>query len=435
MTREQVFAELEKRWRELYDQYEAVKASLPPVVRWEWANRPRYDPRPFHFLMNPPRGRVIKQQPQDDRQRVYQYEYGFDADGRVCVHRYYVFANHWETFYTYTADHIEIMTFGHYQGRYLMNELALCTMQKGRMQHYGGIKVNYYYIDPSLPYPAPGEVNRYVGEGLEKATAEQIWERLSNREHGIVHYNEDYVYERKRLTQIKLYSAWSTTGSWNANNDLRYDERSRLNRITQHVPLKNRMYRRVLYRKRNRGETLETLAEQAKTALIQAIPQIIAAARFDEPLYCLNLYYYRAKNGEYFPPELLPGLERDRQRKLQKYESDHVPGQVWWYLWEYDDEGNELTPRFDITDPAVLEACEPLDTEVNMRSRSDYAERVLYKISQALNQLDWSQYAPITPDFIVYTCDQTEHTDLEDSLRLSGATEAQINDWYERGLL
>jgi len=175
----------------------------------------------------------------------------------------------------------------------------------------------------------------------------------------------------------------------------------------------------------------------ATQKLVEAIPKVVAAARFDQPLYCLNLYYQRAKAGDYFPPDLLPGFERDRERKLRENPRDRVDADLWWYLWDTDKDKPEHVPHptLLITDPETLEACERLDVEVNMRQKSSLAVRTLYQIARELNQLDWSQFAPVTPDFIVYACDQTEHVDIPVSLRRSGATKQQIKDWRKRGML
>jgi hypothetical protein len=112
---------------------------------------------------------------------------------------------------------------------------------------------------------------------------------------------------------------------------------------------------------------------------------------------------------------------------------------LWWYLWSDDDVPEDIDREaISIEDEETLEACERLNVEVNIRTGEyilNTAVKTLYEICQELNRLDWSQYAPVTPDFIVYACDQTEHVRIPNTLRLSGATEEQIMDWYRRGML
>jgi hypothetical protein len=419
--RDELFKALEARWHELYDQYEAVKAALPPIVRQEWTNRSKYDPRPHHYRFSPPHRGGVKS-PEAIAETGFGYEYSFDAQDRVCIERY---PKRGETFYTYTPDQIEITTYAEYKGRKLLKSIAWARFQSRRMQHYTNLNLNYFYLDKDSQNPMPSDT----------PTADEVWARLSLHQPAIIRGHEEYQYSGRRLTHIRTESIGSFDDPWIAEADLSYDAKGRLQDIRRDIVVGQIKHHVHVYRKRRPGETLASLAENAKAKLIDMIPKLMAAEQFNEPLYCLNLNYYRAHRGDYFPPELLVGLERNRQRVILDFKPDDRAPYLWWYLWHYDEDDDEPSPRLDVTDPDTLAACDALDTEINMRLRSDLAERALYEICRALNKLDWSKYAPVTPDFIVYACDQTEHEFIEDALRLSGATEAQIDDWYKRDML
>src|SRR5437870_1527009 len=117
IMRDAIFKTLEARWQELYDQYESVKAALPTVVRWEWTKGERYNPRAFYFERNPPRGRTLKQPPQNKDEKTGCYEYGFDAQNRVIVERQYGIESVYiadginEAFYHYSTEQIEVITY------------------------------------------------------------------------------------------------------------------------------------------------------------------------------------------------------------------------------------------------------------------------------------------------------------------------------------
>jgi hypothetical protein len=430
--REEAFIRLEARWRELYDQYEAVKAKITPVVRWEWTNGKRYDMRPYYFQRNPVRGRVLKKTPTTEREKVYKHLYGFDAQGRVVVQTYYTYYGVWETFYSYTPDEVVMMTFEPYQGRQLLNHISCCAKKLGRVQDCAGLTTDYSYIDRDQTFPSAGQLKPNMGEGLENTTLDNLWIRLSQTQDAMKWSYEVYLYQRGRLIDIHHYSSLDHDTP-TSETHFYYNPQGHLQQIWWER--KDIDYARLLYQRRKPGETWASLTEAAKQKLVAEIPKVIAAAKLQEPLYCLNLYYFLAKNGDYFPPELLLGFERDRQWKMEKYPPDRIDGYLWWYLWDGEEPEHVPYEPLEITDADTLAACEALEAEINMRLQSPIAERTLYQIARELNQLDWSKITPVTPDFIVYACDQTEHVNPEDSLRRSGATKEQLKDWRKRGML
>jgi hypothetical protein len=432
------FKALEARWYELYDSYESVKAQMPPVVRWEWTYRARYHPAPSYFLRQPPRGRVLKHLPSDDNRKFFVHEYGFDSQERVVIER----QHRGETYYLYTPDTTEILTFAPVKNRYLLSFLAHFAMPGGRIEREANLKIDYSYIDVSMPYPAPGQIEQYTGKGVEEAEAAEIWSQLLAQQYALFWTLETYHYRGKRLEQI--HRAWHLSQKpFNEMTDhFSYDRRNRLQRIV-------RTYLRgtpdALYSRRRRGETLASITANAKQKLVEAIPKMLAAAGLTDPLYCLNLFH--SDKGNDFPPQFLPGFERDRQRKLQAYEPVnpdgtvhyHVESDLWWYLWDAgeDDDPPEHVPcePLLITDAETLEACERLQAELYMHPSRETGVATMYEICRKLNRLNWSKFTPVTPDFIVYACDQTEHVEPAESLRLSGASEAQIVDWRSRRIL
>ncbi|MEO8610917.1 MAG: hypothetical protein ABI690_23675 [Chloroflexota bacterium] len=427
---DEIFKTLEARWHELYDQYEVVKAALPPIVRWEWTNRSRYDPRPFYYhRYHLPRGRIIKSPPEHDRPWKYYYEHGFDNVGRVIVERWYIGdKNLGETFYSYMLDKTEITTYSQHQGRYLLSSISHCTLDGNLMQNCASLTVTYYSIDPTLPYPMIGQVAPYRGQGVETATAEEIWTQLLQQEHAVGWGYEEYRYEARRLTHIQDYSRHSLGSEYL----IVYDTAGNLQKITR----SGQSYEdNLLYRKREAGETRAVLAERMITKLVEAIPQIVAAAKFTEPLYCLSLNYYSDIIYS-FPPRLLPNFESDRQKTIHDHPPAHLrSGLLWVTIWDDEAHPDIPDPPLPITDPEVLEACENFNADMRRGRDYGFMVRTLREVARELNKLDWSQYAPVTSDFIVFDCDDTEHTRPAVSLRYSGATKAQIADWRKRGLL
>lgn len=119
-----------------------------------------------------------------------------------------------------------------------------------------------------------------------------------------------------------------------------------------------------------------------------------------------------------------PWLRVSSERHIATYGNERA-----WLAWvtvsEYRD---DYDPALPIKDSAVLEACEKLQLETDYL----HGAKTLYRIARSLNQLNWSAYAPVAQDFIVFAYDEE---DPAKALRLSGATPDQIADWRARGLL
>lgn len=433
--REELFQLVQSRWRDIYDQYDGIKSSQSPIIRTEWSKGIRYKIPPYYFLCHPPRGRALKQVPQSKSEMTFHYEYGFDIQNRIAVKRYHTPSTPQETFYSYAENKIEMSTFVNFQGRWLLTKLAHYILDGGLIRYFVRLSTNYGYINPSQDFPAPGQIKKYQGEGLQTITADEIWERLSHQNYAISWGYEKYIYHKKRLQSISQYILYPISSApMEAEFLFEYTDKGKVSKVSW---LRSNGYQRAVYYRRKRGETLASLAANAKQKLIATIPQMLADAKLSEPLYCLNLYYFLAKSGDYFPPTFFPGFELDRQRKLRDYTIENALYHIWWFLWDVEDDEPEHVPcePLVIQDEETLLACERLDVEINMRDKWQLAVKIFYEICRELNQLDWSLYTPVTEDFIVYACDQTEHIRPEKSLRLCGASKEQIADWIKRGIL
>jgi hypothetical protein len=433
------FKALEDQWHELYDQYESVKTAQPLIVRWEWTRRKRYDPRAYYFQRHAPRGRVLNHLPANDDNKAHKHEYGFDAQNRVVFERYYTHPKTEETFLVYEPNRIVRLSYQKHQGRFLLSSIAHFILEAQRVMYSAGLSLKYEYVDPTQRFHIFLQDEPYRGEGLDTAQAHDTWQRLSYQTHAMYWNHETYIYNGRQLRLIEIYNRPSQSTPFETQEHFEYDDQGHLQRIRWER--KDGYRGQVRYRRRKRGETFASFVGNAKQKLIETIPQAVAATKFQEPLYGLNLYYDLIKWGDYFPPELWPAFERDRQQKLQGEDRERfqIAGDIWWYLWSDDDIPEDIQREpIPTEDEDTLEACERLNVEVNTREAEhilDTAIKTLYEICQELNRLDWSQYAPVTSDFIVYACDQTEHVNIADTLRLSGATEEQIQDWYRRGML
>jgi hypothetical protein len=420
--RDELFKALEARWHKLYDQYEAVKAALPPIVRQEWTNHSRYDPRPFYYQRHYlPRGRVLKQSPMGTSTQSDSYEYGFDAQGRVITERQYL-SYLYETFYTYKHDQIEITTFLHYRDNIFLIDVTQCAIKAGRMQYYAGLWISFDGITDIAPIDHMKR-EHFPDDESHVTPAEEVWAHVSQAQNGIKWEYEEYVYQGRQLTHIREYSRWALSDPFEGEDLIEYDVAGQLQTII-HTAQDGSHH--VKYHKRKAGETSTSLRRRAVEKLIEAIPLAIAAKQYTEPLYGLSL-------GEPIPHGLLPGFESYRQQRLRETSPESLKqGALWRFPWDDEAHKDEPYPPIPITDKETLYACDRLKTDGQINYDHPYRTKIRHEVARALNQLDWSKITPVTADFIVYAVDDI---DMTKSLRRSGATKEQLNDWRKRGLL
>jgi hypothetical protein len=147
------------------------------------------------------------------------------------------------------------------------------------------------------------------------------------------------------------------------------------------------------------GVTVRQLLEKARRILLERIPRAIQAARISEPIFCL-VFIYEGTGNDVFYPGVSVCFESERQAWLDKGDPER-----WYDLWHlggfrgfdenclpFDDD--DLTVAFDL-----------LNTELERLADTRPAVEMLLQVAAELNKLDWSQWAPVTPDFCVVATD------------------------------
>ena len=400
---------LKDQWFDLYPQYLRLHNELlDSVVRWEWANGPRYDPRPYYFQRGTTKGRLLRRKSITDRDDMV-WKCGYNNEGKCVVSR----SNNgtWESLSTFHDDYVEL---ARYQTYYkILRGVSRLNFQNGQPSYF-------------LSFILQGDPEKFG------PNASQVWQLALDGLLNIAIEREDYIYSGEQLIEIKI-TRWDSgfeyekrESRWEGEYHLEYRNNGALDRIIYKVPAID--FTRTTYRKRKSGETLKSLTNRAYSALIADIPQLVAAQNFTDPLYCLRLNYFETT---FFPPTVLPGFESERQRIVDPSENLYSPHYVW-SVWDFENDEDEPYPPYPFENTDTIRACEILQIEIDMGSRFGHARRLLYQIARKLNQLDWSAYTPITSNFIVFAHDDE---DIASALRYSGATREQIRDWRQRGLL
>jgi hypothetical protein len=402
-----IHSALKERWFELYPQFSVLREQfLSRVTRWEWTNGERYDPRPLYFKRGHVRGRTLRHIPTDKYATYGRHEYGFDSDGRVVVDRDHQ-GGAVEAFHDYTTDFIERTI---YQSYYkALRAVEWLYLNNGVPTHFASLWI--------------------VG------SPEDVWPDALQGKFNISTYEEEYVYAGGRLELIKWKrrNDWRRSGQFNiaeGEYHFEYDVKGSLTRITD--VMGGGTWTRTTYRKREPGETARSITIDVEQRLFNIIPQLVADAKFKEPLYCLQFLYYHDNRN--FPPRLFPGFESRRQRILETGEPKGIPHYVWADIWHADEHEGQHDSPLAVTDADTLLACERLEMEIHMYGRYRHGAKVLRRIARVLNQLDWSKITPVTPDFIVYALGDYDLY-WSNALRLSGATQQQMEEWRKRGLL
>lgn len=406
---------LKQRWFEIYPQFAHFRDSLlAKIVRWEYANGARYDPRPFYFLRDTAKGRLLRRKLTPDTKEENVWVHGYDHEGQIVLIR--SFRGTWEAIYIFADNYVEILRV---QGQW--------NILRGISRLYSKDGFPSHYLDFAIrAWPT-----------MFEGSAEQIWQNSIDGEMSIAIEQEHYVYSGGQLTRIDL-TRWDNGFSykrqeqqWETEYDLTYNAAGKVEQIDIHIL--NTGYHYTKYRERQPSQTLTALTEQVKAHLVETIPRIIEQASFSEPLYCLQLSYHETN---FFPPVLLPGLESARVSILSSSEKDYVPNLVWGAVWDFGAHEDESYARYPIGDEQTLRACAEAQRVLSARgyvAGHQRAVKTLYQIATALNQVNWSAYAPVTDDFIVFAFNDRE--ELWRALRLSGASSEQIIRWRMRGLL
>jgi len=426
MTFEQDLDQVQTRWKEAFSQHKALgKAAASAVTRWEWTSDERYSLLPFHFQRYPGRGRVLKDPPASVDSYI---RYGFDEQDRVRLHRHHyylglhgdrILARHRqrdfrvdddvsETFYLYHDTLVETIQFS-IRPNILLPRIPLKVeaihYKDGRVARYARFRLNGYTPLYSKKARDPDQLYQWLGPN------------------GRFKWAEQYVYDGDRLTSILLYGEQSGAGPFQAEERLTYDEAGKLLRI-------ERFYQggrsQLVYQKRKRGQTFKSIREAATKKMIAAIIDRLRAENIQETLCCIELSYQAV--SDHFPPHLILGLTRDRQRLLDSGDPDaryHVFAPALMGAMHF----------LSISDPDTLEICSQLEQEIQAGSKWDTATEILRDVAAALTRHDWTGVLNVTPDFVVFAIDwEMEGDDLERVLGAS-ASRDQLAEWKQKGWL
>jgi hypothetical protein len=425
MTRETIMSIEESlqqvlvRWKNAFAQFDELRqASRSAVVRWEWTEFERYSLLPFYFKRYPGRGRVLTEL---DKIGIY-YQYGLDELKRPRTHvvynyvdfhareiiqqdrhRHFYRDNLGETFYTYTDTLAEIIGFS--VPPRIPLKVQQIFIENGRVIRHASFRLNGY-------------TPLYSEKG---SNPDMLYEWLGYN--GRFKLVEEYVYDGNRVAGIQLYSETPGIAPYKAEEQFFYDGAGRLLRIEQ---LNESGQRRLLYKKREKGQTFRSIRQAATQKLIESIVQRLRAENISEKLCCINLFYQ--SGSSHFPPTIFLSRDADRQKLLASNNPEAKyyifnPGLIGepWYL--------------EITDPDTLEICSQLEQEIQSDQKWDAATGILREVAAALTHFNWSNILNITPDFVVFAIDwEVEGDRLADVLRTS-ASKDQLREWKAKGWL
>jgi hypothetical protein len=395
------------RWKAAFGQYDEFRASAEPaVVRWEWTDGgERYSLLPFFFQRFPGRARALKDPPATKAQHI---AYGLDEQGRPRVRRMYDYLEQaFETFYHYDETLTEIAGFSIPPRIPIRVEQIL--YDQGRVARYASFWLNGYTPlysqkgkDPDVLYAWLGPNGRFVGL-------------------------ENYVYEGDRLTTLRAYREAPTGASdpsFQYEEHFSYDSAGKLQRIER---VFSYGVTEVAYQKRAPGETFKSIRAAATQKMIAAVVERLRAAHVSEKLCCIELAYRAVTH--HFPPYIVLGPERHRQRLLESGD----PDARFYIFTPVLDARPDNNLWLEISDPETLEACQRLEQEIQTGEKWTTATRILREVAAALTRYDWTGLLDTTPDFVVFAIDH-EMDELEAALRASVSKE-QIREWKKTGWL
>ena len=303
-----ILAQVLERWKKAFGQYRAFRATVEPVVmRWEWTTGERYSLLPFHFNRYPGRASALKKPPTSAGNY---WQYGFDEQDRPRLRRSFGYLDLQdierlrrdrfhpsekdkvqETFFLYSDPLVEIIEYSISPRIPLHVEQVF--FEDGRVVRYASFRLNGYTPLYSQKGRNPAALYTWLGPNGRFKQVEQ------------------YLYDGNRLSSILLYIEQPGVPAFEAEDRFSYDEQGRLQRI-------DRLYqdgvKQLLHRKREKGETFQTIRESATQRMIAAIVERLRAENIQEKLSCIELSYQAALN--YFPPHIHLGRESDRQKLL-----------------------------------------------------------------------------------------------------------------------
>jgi hypothetical protein len=351
--------------------YKTLKKSCEArVVRWEWATFAIHEGEPYyHERHKIARGRKLNAKPAKVKEGMRQY--GFDADGHVVVVRNYTTLKgmFYEAFFTRGDGVVAGTLFDYYRDKRVIN----VTRQT---------------------FDGDGKITRYetVATGGE--------------------WTETYEYDGDRLRVIRRSGVnYLPKASYRFDDELEYDGIGRLSLIRRvdRGPKASRPY--VLYRRPQKGQSLNELAEVIREKLVRRMPEALRAMRIKGPVYCVILLYTK-EDAIVLPPTLAIGLEAKRRRWVKDLGRGAKE-----MVWNYPEFGHtDVTPAWGDTE--LLAACDLFNQQVAVGGNSNRARKVLNDVARELASADWSRAFDVTDDFVVFALDY-EYEDFRANAKAS----------------
>lgn len=147
-----------------------------------------------------------------------------------------------------------------------------------------------------------------------------------------------------------------------------------------------------------------TLAELEKR-LVALIPDAVKAAKIDEPVYCLRIWY----NGTDSPRDAVPWLMLVKESTRKEFVAKHGE-KAREYMWQADEATNPGQAYNVYLNDAQLERLyAKWYRRLNAAEDEDEAlqpfREMVQRVARQLNELDWRPLAPVTDDFVVFPAD------------------------------
>ena len=172
--------------------------------------------------------------------------------------------------------------------------------------------------------------------------------------------------------------------------------------------------------------------------IVQNAPSYVTAMKIREPVFCLRIWYF---GGDCLPGERAPMLMLPTDSLRQSILKQHGK-QAPHYLWCADEFDLGSVDRTQLDVPELVSLCDQwIDELENAHSLPagpggmTPLRETVQRAAKRLNKLDWSAFAPVTPDFVVFAADGT-HDFCDDIGEMQASVSAEhISDFRARGLL
>jgi hypothetical protein len=173
--------------------------------------------------------------------------------------------------------------------------------------------------------------------------------------------------------------------------------------------------------------TVKSLKATLQNRLLTLVPQVVAAAPIQEPIYCVALAYDDEGNDA-LPPVIGIGLESERQRwrtEQGKKAKDFVWNPAEFHHYE--------KPHTQIFDDVLDEASDYLNSKWAEGNPAASVAKLLAEVAAELTRQAWPVSIRRTGDFVVYAVG-FEGSGLRRSLKASSSPD-QLALWKQTGLL